>query len=66
MSIKQPDLGITLDIDLQHHFTTNSFTKIFDTPKGKLTLNIEDLSILADCCNCKHSDSYLMSEINPI
>ena len=66
MSIGSNKLGVELKINLQQHFKTNSFKQTFDTPKGKVTLNIEDLSIIADCSNCKHSDSYLLSEINPI
>ena len=66
MELNQPDIGINLEIDLQQHFTTNSFTQEFDTPKGKVTINIKDLSLNAGCPKCGKSNPYLLTEINPI
>ena len=65
-AMKQPDLGITLKIDLQQHFETNSFTQDFDTQKGKVTVNLEDVSLDVGCPKCGKYNFYLLTEINPI
>ena len=65
-SLKQPELQINLEINLQQHFTTNSVSQTFDTPKGKITISLEDIQINAKCSVCNKERSYFLSEINPI
>ena len=66
LKIQQDEMGISEEIDLLEHLDYNSFTKIIDTENGQATLNIQDLDLEVKCPKCKHSDSYLVSEIKLI
>lgn len=66
IKVYKPRLGKFIEIDLKHHFTTNDFTVLIETPKQKTTIDVGDTEIKVRCTICGQSKMYFLTEIIPI
>ena len=64
--VEDNEAGIRCQINILECFAENTFVQTVSTKNGSATMNVKELSTDVKCTECKHKESYLVSEITPI